>query len=85
MSKRSSSYEPRKIGNAECVWWACYDTGNAVLEYGHDPRPQLWIATKRLHEAQETFEESQKVSADMIGHQGCCPGVRSKPTTTAST
>ena len=35
--------------NFECVPHVCYDTGNAVLEYGHRPRPQILHVVKKKH------------------------------------
>ena len=31
----------------EFVQQVCYDTGNALLEYGHNPRPQILIVKKK--------------------------------------
>ena len=43
----------------EFVQQVCYDTGNALLEYGHNPRPQILIVKKARQTAQKQNEYSK--------------------------
>ena len=45
----------------EFVQQVCYDTGNALLEYGHHPRPQiLHVKIKARQHSPETYDSDKK-------------------------
>ena len=52
----------------EYVQQVCYDTGNALLEYGHNPRPQILIVKKARQTAQKQNEYSKNRAAGVFWH-----------------
>ena len=43
-----------------------YDTGNAVVEFGHDPRPQIMIVKKAQQTAQKYLKTIQDRAAGVM-------------------
>ena len=51
--------------NFAFVQQVCYDTGNALLEYGHHPRPQI------LHVKKSTTDSPEIYDSEKIVQQVC--------------
>ena len=55
--------------NFAFVQQVCYDTGNALLEYGHHPRPQILHVKKKARQtAQKQNEYSKNRAASVFWH-----------------
>ena len=50
----------------ECAKSVCYDTGHAVLEYGHSPRPPILTAKKRRQQTQKHFAHIPKMCSRCV-------------------
>ena len=62
----------------EFVQQVCYDTGNALLEYGHHPRPQILHVKKKARQtAQRHMTQTKKVVQQVCSGTGKS-GPRSK-------
>ena len=60
-SNGASSHDPRKkTWNFECAQQVCFDIGHAVLEYGHNQRPQILIVNKKHGKQPRTTENFKK-------------------------
>ena len=63
--------------NFELVPHVCYDTGNAVLEYGHRPRPQiLHVVKKARQQAQKHLHQTKVVQQVCSGTGKYGPSAR---------
>ena len=52
--------------NFEVVQHVCYDTGDAVLEYGHTPRPQILHVVKSRAAIPETCASERKLCSRCV-------------------
>ena len=55
-----------KKGKFECEQQVCYDTGHAVLEYGHNPGPQILLAKKKTATSPETSDAILKKKVQQV-------------------
>ena len=65
--------------NFEFVQQVCYDTGNALLEYGHHPRPQILHVKKKARQTAQRHMTQKKVVQQVCSGTGKS-GPRSKLT-----
>ena len=56
--------------NFECVPHVCYDTGNAVLEYGHRPRPQILHVVNNARQQAQRHVHQKKVVQQVCSGTG---------------
>ena len=52
----------------EFVQQVCYDTGNALLGYGHHPRPQILHVKKKARQTAQRHMTQKKIAADVAWH-----------------
>ena len=69
IQKKKTATSPETSDRAQTnVQPMCYDTGHAVLEYGHSPRPQILSAKKDGNKHRNFWACLDTHAAGVFGH-----------------